>query len=255
MKMKSGFPGLLSGVGGLNLLQDAFDSGLPVEGTVKEQCKGGFHVEMMQRTVFCHISQMDLKFVETPDDYIGKVYPFIISRFEEEGKNIVVSRRMLLEKEQEAGQKKFLEEVSPGSILEGKVSSLKPYGAFVELFPGLEGMAHVSELSWSRVEKPEDILSKGDSVTVKVLDIKQGDKPGHLKISLSVKQAEGNPWDSDEEKFHEGDKVRGKVTRCMDFGAFVEIAPGIEGLVHISEMSYKKRVLKPEEIVKDWRIR
>jgi small subunit ribosomal protein S1 len=118
----------------------------------------------------------------------------------------------------------------------------------VEIFPGLEGMAHLSELSWSRVEKPDDLLSTGAPVTVKVIGIGQGAKPGSLKISLSLKQVTGDPWEGVQDKFHIGEKVNGKVTRCAGFGAFVEIAPGIEGLVHLSEMSYTKRVTKAEEV-------
>ncbi len=240
----------LSGVGGLNLLQEAFESGVPVEGKVTEQCKGGFHVEMMQRTAFCPVSQIDAKFVKTPEDYVGQVFPFIIARFEEKGKNIIVSRRTLIEREQKKAQKKFLEDVSVGSVLEGKVTSIMPYGVFMEIFPGIEGMVHVSELGWSRVENPGEVFSQGDTATVKLTGIEPGKKPGQLKISLSIKQLTGDPWDSDEDRFHVGEKVKGKVTRCADFGAFVEIAPGIEGLVHISQMSYKKRVLKSEDIVK-----
>lgn len=239
----------ISGAGGLNILRDAFAGRIPVEGKVTEECKGGFHVEIMQQTAFCPVSQMDLKFVEKPADYVGTSHRFRITRFEENGRNIVVSRRILLEKELEKSKKAFLEKLVPGAVLEGKISSLMPYGAFVELFPGIEGMAHVSELSWSRVEKPEDILNQGDTVRVKVIKIEPGKKEKELKISLSVKEAEGDPWENVGEKFRAGDKVKGKVTRCAAFGAFVEIAPGIEGLVHISEMSYTKRVMKPEEAV------
>ncbi|MCP4346714.1 MAG: 30S ribosomal protein S1 [Desulfobacterales bacterium] len=240
----------ISGVGGLNLLQDAFQNKIPVEGRVKEQCKGGFNVEILHRRAFCPISQMELKYIETPGDYVGKAFQFMITQFEEQGKNIVVSRRELLSIEQEKTRKENLEKFSAGSVLEGRVLNLKPYGAFVELFPGIEGMVHISEISWSRVEHPEEVLKPNDLIKVKVTEIKQGDKPNQLKIALSIKQVTGDPWDTSDEKFNIGDKIKGKVTRCMDFGAFVEIAPGIEGLVHISEMSYKKRVLKTEDIVK-----
>ncbi len=239
----------ISGAGGLNILREAFEGRIPVEGKVTEECKGGFRVEIMQQTAFCPVSQMDLRFVEKPAEYVGTSHHFQITRFEENGRNIVVSRRVLLERELEKTRKVFLEKLVPGAVLEGKISSLMPYGAFVELFPGIEGMAHVSELSWSRVEKPEDILSQGDIVTVKIMKIEPGKKEKDLKISLSVKEAAGDPWESSQEQFRPGDKVKGKVTRCAAFGAFVEIAPGIEGLVHISEMSYKKRVMKPEDVV------
>ena len=129
------------------------------------------------------------------------------------------------------------------------MTRLLPFGVFVELVPGVEGMVHISELSWSRVEKPEDLVAAGDTLTVRVLKIEPGDKKGQKKIGLSVKQAQGDPWETVEAKFSVGSRVTGKVTRCMKFGAFVEIAPGIEGLVHISEMSYTKRVLHPADEV------
>jgi small subunit ribosomal protein S1 len=239
----------ISGNAGLSMLRDAFESRIPVEGKITEQCKGGFHVEIMQRTAFCPISQMDLRYVEKPEEYVGKECEFLITQLEGNARNIVVSRRILLEKEQEEAKKNFMSEVSEGAVLEGKVSSLTAYGAFVELFPSIEGMVHVSEISWSRVEKPEEVLKIGEPVTVKVIGIEPGKKKSQLKISLSMKQVSGNPWESGEELFRAGEKVQGKVTRCTDFGAFVEIAPGIEGLVHISEMSYKKRVVRSEDVV------
>lgn len=239
----------MSGIGGLRMLQDAHERKIPVEGKVKEQVKGGFHVEVLQRRAFCPISQIDVRYVETPEDYVGQTLSFRVVRLEEKGRNIVLSRRELLEEEQKAARAEFLKTVAAGDVVEGRVTRLMPYGAFVELFPGLEGMIHVSEMSWSRVENPADVLSPDDRVTVKILDISEGQKPGELKLSLSIKAAVADPWETVTDRFSEGQKVRGKVTRCVDFGAFVEIAPGIEGLVHISEMSYKKRVHKPEEIV------
>lgn len=239
----------MSGIGGLRMLQDAHERKIPVEGKVKEQVKGGFHVEVLQRRAFCPISQIDARYVETPEEYIGQTLSFLVVRLEEKGRNIVLSRRELLEKEQEAARDEFLKTVSIGDATEGRVTRLMPYGAFVELFPGLEGMVHVSELSWSRVENPADVVSPDDRVTVKILDISEGQKPGEIKLSLSMKAATGDPWETVTDRFSEGDKVRGKVIRCADFGAFVEIAPGIEGLVHISEMSYKRRVHKVTDVV------
>ncbi|MDF1590380.1 MAG: 30S ribosomal protein S1 [Desulfobacterales bacterium] len=240
----------ISGVGGIELLQDAFASAIPVEGKVSATCKGGFHVEMLQRRTFCPISQIDVNFVETPEDYVGQTFQFLITQFEERGRNIVVSRRKLLAKAMEKEKEAFLETLNKGDLIEGRVTRLMPYGAFVELTPGLEGMVHISELSWSRVDKPDDIVQANDRVMVKVVDISESDKKNQKKIALSMKQVSGDPWDTVAEKIHAGDKVNGKVTRCMDFGAFVEIAPGIEGLVHVSEMSYVKRIIKPDDVVK-----
>ena len=239
----------ISGVGGLNMLQEAFENKVPVEGSVVEACKGGFHVQMMKRRAFCPVSQIDTHYVEDTEPFIGNTYEFLITKLEEKGRNIVVSRRSLLERQQKEAAKAFMETVSVGDILEGKVVRIKEFGAFVELVPGVEGMVHISELSWSRVQRPEDVVALNDMVKVRLLGIDQLDN-GQLKLSLSMKQAMGDPWDKVMEKFHPGDKILGKVVRCAPFGAFVELVPGIDGLVHISEMSYTKRVLKPEDEVK-----
>lgn len=240
----------LSGIGGIYVLDEAYHNAVPIEGRVKSECKGGFQVEIMHRNAFCPISQMDLRFVENPGDYVGETYPFLITQFEEEGKNIMVSRRALLKKEQEKEKEQFFGKLEIGTQLEGKVTRLMPYGGFVELLPGVEGMIHISEISWSRVKKAEDILSVGESIPVKVIGIEPGKRAGEMKIALSLKQVTGDPWNRIHETFQIGDKIQGKVTRCVDFGAFVEIAPGIEGLVHLSEMSYTKRVMKAENFVK-----
>jgi small subunit ribosomal protein S1 len=242
----------LSGIGGIAALEDAFENEIPVEGTVKDQIKGGFHVEVMKRRAFCPISQMDLRFVENPVDYVGETYLFLITEFEEDGRNIVISRRKLLNREHEKARKEFFDEIAVGAQLEGRITKLMPFGVFVELFPGVEGMIHLSELSWSRVEKPDEVVAAGDVIPVKLIGIQKGEQPDQYKIALSIKQVTGDPWENVNEAFSEGDKLTGKVTRCTNFGAFVEIAPGIEGLVHISEMSYKKRILKPEDVVKPY---
>lgn len=239
----------ISGAGNLNLLQDAYQDHIPVDGKVTGSCKGGFHVEIMKKRAFCPISQMDIAYVEEQEQYFDKTYHFLITKFKEGGRDIVVSRRKLLERDIEESRKVFLKDLAPESILEGKVIKLMPYGAFVELSPGVEGMVHISELSWSRVEKPDDLLKENDIISVKILSIESRDDKKGPKISLSLKQTLGDPWENITEKFHAGDKITGKVTRCADFGAFVEIAPGVEGLIHISEMSFIKRILNPEEIV------
>ncbi|SDK31001.1 SSU ribosomal protein S1P [Maridesulfovibrio ferrireducens] len=239
----------MSGAGGLNMLREAYESGVPVEGKVTETCKGGFRVSMMHRKVFCPVSQIDATFVETPEDYVGDTHNFKVIKFEEGGRNVVVSRRALLEVEQEKFREKFVAEVEPGTVLEGKVTKLMAFGAFVELVPGVEGMVHVSELSWSRSAKPEDVVQPGDEITVRILSIEPRKDGKGLKIGLSLKQLQADPWDEVGDKFKAGDKITGTVARCADFGVFVEIAPGIEGLVHISEMSYTKRVHKPGDEV------
>jgi small subunit ribosomal protein S1 len=238
----------LSGVGSSNQLQDAYQTSMPVEGKVKEQCKGGFNIELLQNRAFCPISQMDIQFIQNPEEYVGNTYRFIIVKFENGGRNIIVSRRQLLSQELEAAQQEFFQKHPPETIVDGTITRLMPYGAFVELLPGVEGMVHVSEVSWSRVEDIKTVLNEGEKVRVKILSIADGKKKGQYKIALSMKQVDGDPWNQ-ELPIKVGDRFKGTIKKCMNFGAFVEIVSGIEGLVHISEMSYVKRILKPEDVV------
>ena len=238
-----------SGRGSQIELNNAFQNQVPVQGKVKDVCKGGFIIEMMSQRAFCPISQIDVAYVETPEDYLGQAFDFRILRLEEKGRNIIVSRRALLEEAREAEKKRFLQELQSGAMLEGTVTRLMPYGAFVELCPGLEGMVHISELSWSRIEKPDNVVQTGDRIPVKVIEIKAQSNSETPKIALSAKQVAPDPWERWPRALQPGAKVTGTVTRCTPFGAFVEVAPGIEGLVHISEMSYTQRVLQPEDIV------
>ncbi len=239
----------LSGIGGLNMLKEAYEKAAPVEGKISETCKGGVRVDILQRKAFCPVSQIDINYVENASDFVGQSFNFLITTFEENGRNIVLSRRALLAREQEKSRKEFYQTLSVNTTMDGTVTRIMPYGAFVQLSSGVEGMVHISEMSWSKAAKAESLVNVADTVRVKVIGIEPDKKPGLLKISLSMKQLTEDPWDSAGEQFHEGDKILGTVTRCANFGAFVELAPGIEGLVHISEMSYKKRVLKPEDVV------
>ena len=239
----------LSGIGGLNMLKEAYEKAVPVEGKISETCKGGVRVDILQRKAFCPVSQIDINYVENASDFVGQSFNFLITTFEENGRNIVLSRRALLAREQEKDRKEFYQTLSVDTAMDGTVTRIMPYGAFVQLSSGVEGMVHISEMSWSKAAKAESLVNVADTVRVKVIGIEPDKKPGLLKISLSMKQLTEDPWDSAGEQFHEGGKIQGTVTRCANFGAFVEVAPGIEGLVHISEMSYKKRVLKPEEVV------
>jgi small subunit ribosomal protein S1 len=239
----------LAGIGGAHILREAHQKSAPVEGKVKETCKGGFHIDIMQRRAFCPISQIDISPVPDPAVHVGATYQFLITRFEDKGRNIVVSRRALLSRELEVERQRFMAALNTGDVLDGKVTRIMPFGAFVELTPGLEGMVHISEISWSKTASPTDLLKPSSRLRVKVLAIDPVGERGQPRISLSIKQLEEDPWLTVEDKFREGDVVRGTVTRCMNFGAFVEIAPGIEGMVHISELSYTRRVHKTEDVV------
>jgi len=238
-----------SGPGSFDLLKEAYENTVPVEGKILETCKGGLRVEVMGRKAFCPASQIDINFVETLEDYVGQTHQFLIRQVDARDKNIVISRRALLSKELEKSKKQFCTGLQIGDVLDGRITKLMPYGLFIELHPAVDGLVHVSELSWSRVEDPQTFGSMGQPVRVKVIDIETPEASDNLKISLSIKQVTDDPWLRADDQFKVGDKVNGKVTRCAKFGAFVEIADGIEGLVHISEMSYQKRILKPEEIV------
>lgn len=239
-----------SRTGGFPALRNAFERAVPVEGKVKGVVKGGFQVEIMKRRAFCPMGQMGLAFTERPEEHVGKSYLFLIIQFEEGGRNIVVSRREILKAEQAKAREAFCKDLAVDGQLEGKVTRLMPYGVFVELFPGVEGMVHLSELSWSRLAKPDEVVQKDDVLRVKIIRLERGTSDEPLRIALSVKQVTGDPWVNIQERFAPGEKVKGKVKRCAKFGVFVELEPGVEGLVHISEMSYRKRVIRPEDEVK-----
>lgn len=239
----------ISGAGKAALLEDAVQNRTPVEGKVRAVIKGGFDVDILGKRAFCPVSHMDVKYVEAPEDFVGQTLHFLVTRYEENGRNIVVSRKNLQMEQIKEAQKIFLADVAEGDTVQGIVTRLMPYGAFVELASGVEGMVHISELGWSRIDKPDEVVQPGDSVLVKLLKIEHQNGQDLPKISLSVKQTGADPWDSMDAAFKTGDQVTGKVVRLTGFGAFVEIAPGVDGLVHISEMSHTKRVMRPEDVV------
>jgi small subunit ribosomal protein S1 len=183
------------------------------------------------------LSQIDLRFCEKPEEHIGAKYPFRIMGIKEKGKNIIVSRRVLLEEDQEKKSKETLARLKPDLQCEGKVTKLTDFGAFVDI-GGIEGMVHISEISHGRINHPSEILKPGQPVKLKVMKI-EADKEGRPKISLSIKALEPDSWEKGL-GFEEGQIIRGKVSRLTDFGAFVEVAPGVDGLVHISEISYER---------------
>lgn len=232
---------------GSAVLEEARDAAIPVDGRVVAVCKGGYTIEVLGKTAFCPGSQMDIAAVGEADALIGRSMQFLVIRVENRGRNVVVSRRALLDRERRENLDKVLESLAVGDMVEGRITRLAQFGAFLELAPAVEGMIHLSELSWSRVGSADEAVTLGDIVRVKVLAIGKDDK-GRMRISLSRKQAEGDPWQDLPGRLTVGEVVQGKVVRLAPFGAFVEVLPGIEGLVHLSEMSWAKRVNKPEEI-------
>ena len=174
-------------------LEDAFDFETPVEGRVTEVVNGGFRVNVMGKLAFCPISQMDTKPITEPESYVDKKFDFMITKFEKGGRNIVVSRRRMMDMEKLENQGTFMDQHQVGEIMNGRVTRIEAYGAFVELVPGIDGLVHISEVSWSRLGHPSEALELGQEISVKILKIEE-DASGRLKISLSRKQAEEDPW-------------------------------------------------------------
>lgn len=231
-------------------LQQAQELGIPVEGTVTELVKGGLSVDVAGVRGFCPASQIDARFVEDLSGYVGQRLTFRITRYEP--RNLVLSRRALLEEENEKLAVETRKRLEPGAVLRGKVVGFKPFGAFVDL-GGVEGMLHVSELGYARVERPEDVLSLGQEVDVAVLKVEHTVDKGKAveRISLSLKALASDPWADAIAAFSVGQRLQGKVTRLQPFGAFVEIAPAVEGLVHISELGAGRRIHHPKEVVSE----
>lgn len=238
----------LRGSEALEMLRSAQQAGLPVEGRVTAVNKGGFEVDLSGRRAFCPVSQIDLGFCENPAEHVGARYSFRILEIRDRGRNIVVSRRVLLEEERRKLARETLERLAPGAVLQGKVVRLVPFGAFVDL-GGVEGMLHVSEIAHYRVTDPSAILTVGQSVRVAVLAVDTGEGGAEAKprISLSMKALEPSPWEKGF-LFREGEVLQGKVTKIADFGAFVELLPGVEGLVHVSEITYQ-RIRHPNQVL------
>ena len=227
----------VQGPDSLDILREAKENLIPIEGRVSKTVKGGFEIDLSGIRAFCPLGQIDLPYCEKPEEHVGARYSFRIMEIKEKGKNIVVSRRALLGEEQEKKAKETLARLKPDLACEGKVTKLTDFGAFVDI-GGIEGMIHISEISHGRINHPSEILKPGQEVKVKVLKIEM-DKEGRPKVSLSMRALEPDSWDKGL-GFEEGEIIKGKVSRLMDFGAFVEIAPGVDGLVHISEISYER---------------
>ena len=209
-------------------LEDAYDMMLPMEGKVTEACKGGVRVLIQGKSAFCPISQLDIVRVEGVEDYIGKKLEFRITQFSEGGRNIVVSRRKILEEQREVHQGEFADNLKPGSVFEGTVKKIETFGAFVEISPGVEGLVHISELSWTRVKDPHEVVEVGQKIKVKVLRTENQEK---LKISLSMREAGEDPWAALAEKFAAGTPVSGKVERREPYGLFIQLGNGMTGLL------------------------
>lgn len=209
----------------------AAQTGVPVEGKVAAVIKGGYEVTVAGLRGFCPFSQMELRRVDAPEEYVGRVLEFRITQFGERGRNIVLSRRQLLEEQAARTAEETRQKIVPGAELPGTVTSLAEFGAFVDL-GGVQGLIPVSEISHSRVGRPADHLTIGQAVTVKVLRVDE--EKG--KVSLSLKALEGDPWVAVPGRLRERQVVRGRAVRATDFGVFVQLLPGVDGLLHTSEI-------------------
>jgi small subunit ribosomal protein S1 len=210
-------------------LEDAFHSSLPVEGKVERAVKGGYEVRLGRQRAFCPISQIDIRGADA-SAHEGHVYQFRIIEYKEGGSNIVVSRRAILEDEQRASAAEVRDKIVPGAVMTGRVTSVREFGAFVDLGAGVQGLVHVSEMSWSRVSTPSEVVKAGEEVTVNVLRVDEYKQ----KISLGLKQLSADPWSGVRDVYEVGQLRPGRVTRVAEFGAFVELEPGIEALAHAS---------------------
>jgi small subunit ribosomal protein S1 len=211
-------------------LEDAFNAGLAVDGKVVQAVKGGYEVRLARERAFCPISQIDIARTADPTVHEGQLYTFRIIEYKDGGKDIVVSRRKYLEEQQRATEAEVRKSIVPGAILTGRVASVVEFGAFVDLGGGIQGLLHVSEMSWSRSTSPGEVVAPGDQITVKVLRVDDATQ----KISLGLKQLQDDPWTTVASTYEVGQVRTGRVTRVADFGAFVELDPGIEGLAHAS---------------------
>jgi small subunit ribosomal protein S1 len=211
-------------------LENAFQTGLPVEGRVEKAVKGGYEVRIGHQRAFCPFSQIDVVRTVDPAAHEGRVYEFRIIEYKEGGKDLVVSRRALLEEQQRASAAEIREAIVPGAVMTGRVASVREFGAFIDLGGGIQGLLHVSEMGWSRIADPSQVMQPGEELTVKVLRVDDQKQ----KISLGLKQLSADPWSTVQASYKAGDVVMGRVTRVTDFGAFVELEPGIEGLAHAS---------------------
>ncbi len=233
--------------GDLTALLKAQEDGTPVTGTVREINKGGLSVDLAGRRAFCPYSQIELRRVDNAEQYVGRSLSFRILEMSEDGRNIVISRRALLQEERDQIAQETRSSLAVGDVREGVVTRLAPFGAFVDI-GGIEGLVHISQISYARIDDPASILQVGQIVKVKVLEIQNLGGGRRERISLSMKALADDPWPATARALKVGEEVLGQVVRLTDFGAFVELQPGVQGLIHISELA-PHRIHHPDEIV------
>jgi small subunit ribosomal protein S1 len=226
----------------------AAEDGTPMEGDITSEVKGGFLVDIGVNA-FLPISQVDIKPVKNSSSFVGRHLKFKVIKVNQRKGNVIVSRRMFMEEERDRKKKEFWKNVKIDQVIYGIVRNITDYGAFIDL-GGVDGLLYLNEITWGRITHPKEYLRVGDEIKVKVIDIDTEKE----RVSVSIKQLKQDPWLKIDEKYGVGTKVRGKVAGIVDYGVFVELEQGIEGLLHISEMSWDKRLKNPNKIVKkgDW---
>ncbi len=226
------------------IIEATCQEGSIVQGRVKSIVKGGLIVSVGV-DAFMPSSQIDVNPPKNLEQFVGQTFDFKIIKINKEKKNLVVSRRELIEEQRGESRRKLLEEVKPGVVRRGIVKNITDYGAFVDL-DGLDGLLHVTDMSWGRIGHPSEVVKVGEEITVMVVEVDRERE----RVSLGLKQTQPNPWEGIEKRYPVGQKVHGKVVNLVAYGAFIEIEGGVEGLVHVSELSWTKRVQKPSDILK-----
>ncbi len=226
-----------------NILQKC-QEGAIVAGRVKAKVKGGLIVSIGVDS-FLPASHIDIQPPKNLDQYVGQTYDFKVLKINHERQNIVLSRRELIEEQRINKRRDLLEKLQPGQIRKGVVKNITDFGAFIDL-DGMDGLLHITDMSWGRIGHPSEMLKQGEEIEVMIIDINREKE----RVSLGLKQTKNNPWDNIDHKFPVGSKIHGKVVNLVPYGAFIELEPGVEGLVHITEMSWTKRISKPSELLK-----
>jgi small subunit ribosomal protein S1 len=221
-----------------------FPEGSVAAGRVRAKVKGGLIVSIGVDS-FLPASHIDVQPPKNLDQYVGQTYDFKVIKINLDRKNIVLSRRELIEEQRTAKRRALLESIEPGQIRKGVVKNITDFGAFIDL-DGMDGLLHITDMSWGRITHPSEMLKQGEEIDIMIIEINREKE----RVSLGLKQTTKNPWDDIEHKFPVGAKVHGKVVNLVPYGAFIEIEPGVEGLVHITEMSWTKRITKPSEMLK-----
>lgn len=224
-------------------VKNACEHNTPVKGTVVERVKGGLSVDI-GILAFLPGSQVDVRPVRDLDKYVGQTLLFNVLKYDRKRNNVVLSRRSILEQERIAAKRETLEGIEEGKIIEGVIKNITDYGLFIDL-GGIDGLLHVTDISWGRITRPSDNFSKGDRIRVKVLSFDREKE----RVSLGLKQLMDNPWEMIEKKYAVGSVIEGKVVNLTDYGVFVELEPGVEGLVHITEMFWTREIKHPSKVL------